>query len=103
MAELSMATKAKIRNWTKARLVSFRVDTTVLTEMEKIQANRINQEIRQLLEDWDISTEVLGFKVKPYQCSICGRRSTGKYEDEHGMFYCLKHYKEFVLNKTEEL
>lgn len=102
MAELSMATKAKIRNWTKARLVSFRVDTTVLTEMEKIQANRINQEIRQLLEDWDISTEVLGFKVKPYQCSICGRKSTGKYEDEHGMFYCLKHYKEFVLNNIEK-
>ncbi len=103
MAELSMATKAKIRNWTKARLVSFRVDTTVLTEMEKIQANRINQEIRQLLEDWDISTEVLGFKVKPYQCSVCGRKSTGKYEDEHGIPYCLKHYKEFVLNNIVEL
>jgi|JI6StandDraft_1071083.scaffolds.fasta_scaffold01817_19 hypothetical protein len=102
MAELSMATKAKIRNWTKARLVSFRVDTTVLTEMEKIQANRINQEIRQLLEDWDISTEVLGFKVKPYQCSVCGRKSTGKYEDEDGMLYCLKHYKKFVLNNIEE-
>jgi len=102
MAESLWADRARIRNWTKARITSFYLDTTVMTENEKGITNRIYELLQDLKIHWDANSAELGFKVKPYQCSFCRRKSTGKYEDEDGMSYCLKHYKEFVLNKTEE-
>jgi len=101
--EVPLAERARIRNWTKARITGFHIDTSVMTENEKRITGRIYELLQDLKVHWDVNSEELGFNVKPYQCSICQRKSTGKYEDEHGMFYCLKHYKEFVLNKTEEL
>lgn len=50
--------RARLRNWQKARLISFRLDESVLTEEEKELHRLIMQHKKTLLDFWDSETEV---------------------------------------------
>lgn len=86
--------KVKLRNWQKARLIGFNLDSSVLGDSEKARYNEILRLKESLLNDWDTNTEVLiGHPLPPYKCTWCGKRSNVAYEFD-GKNYCAKDFKE---------
>jgi hypothetical protein len=91
MSEL--ANRSRNRNWQKARLMGFHIDITNLTEDEQMYIESIRFSIKQLLNNWDVSTYLLVNKPMPeFKCVFCGRRSNKSHFIE-AQNYCLKHYK----------
>lgn len=62
-----MATKkqtfARKRNWNKARVMGFTLDTTSLTDVEKAQYNEIKNILRSMIKHWEEQNKILGIKT----------------------------------------
>lgn len=91
-------TRGQHRNWQKARLAGFHIDGTNLTPFERSVVKEIEAAKYFLLKHWDNQTEVLlGKKLKPHKCWVCGRRSTIRRTiwnnvENKEQEYCLKHF-----------
>lgn len=85
--------KARTRNWNKARLMGITINSSILTDIEKLIAHQILQLRDRLIENWDEnSEEFLGHSLKPFKCVWCGKRSNKEYIVD-GDNYCYKHFK----------
>lgn len=86
----------RLRNWHKARLKGFCLDTSILTEAEKELYLKARELLHHLESNWDSQTEILiGHPLPLYKCSWCGKRSKRECIYE-GTNYCPKHYKELI-------
>lgn len=88
-------TQVRSRNWQKARLLGFCIDTTILTEEEKIVYSEIKEKLFILKRNWDINTaKFLGHPLKPHKCNWCGKRSnvTYLYKEQNFCKKCFKTY-----------
>lgn len=61
---------ARIRNWTKARLISFKFNTKGLTSEEKVEINNIRSSIENLLDAWDDRSRELDLKIVRYDLYV---------------------------------
>lgn len=94
MSEL--ANKARTRNWQKARLKGFYLDTTVLTADELVLLEQMNTFMIKLLVGWDMNTYKMLDKPMPlFKCSYCGKRGNVPHKVEE-YNYCFKHYKKLT-------
>lgn len=89
--------KATERNWNKGRLIGFCLNTSTLTNPERLLYQEILNIKDELVKGWDKQTEVFTGNpiARPYKC-WCGKRSkiarlSQKYPDQ---YLCLTHYKE---------
>lgn len=89
---------ARGRNWQKARVTGWGIDSICITMEEQEIMNQISILRRTLLDNWDRQTEAFfGHPLKPHKCRSCGCRSNIPHihpDDLHN--YCLKHYKLFT-------
>ena len=86
----------RTRNWQKARLAGFGMNDIVMTDREREVYQQIMRLKFELLDMWDVNTEILiGHPLPPYKCNWCGRRSNVEYlfKDEN---FCYKHYQEHI-------
>ena len=67
--------KARERNWSKARLSGITFNKTSFTPSELLIVKQIEDLRDTLLSNWDKNTEEhLGIKLKPLKCSWCSKR-----------------------------
>lgn len=91
----------KSRNWQKLRLSGFCLDANQLTGDELLLYKQMKEIQLKLLSSWDSEMEkLLGHKLKPFKCELCGRRSDHQYlyELTRGFKenFCYKHYKSLL-------
>lgn len=89
----------RVRNWQKARLMGFCLDIRVMTLGERKHYEAAMAELKLIKDHWDSGTEhLIGHSLRPYKCSLCGRRSNKSYLFNMGLEsernYCKKHFKE---------
>jgi hypothetical protein len=83
--------KARERNWSKARLSGLTFNMSSLTQEELSIVKQIQELRKTLLENWDKNTEEhLGIKLKPLQCEWCSKRFNGEPLEEGEKYYCNK-------------
>lgn len=67
--------KARERNWSKARLSGLTFNMSSFTPSELLIIKQIQALRVALLANWDKNTEEhLGIVLEPYQCGFCRRR-----------------------------
>lgn len=89
----------RTRNWQKARLTGFCLDTRVMTLGERKHYELAMAELKLIKDHWDSGTEkLISHPLKPYKCHYCGRRSNIEHLVDigqgHTQNYCMKHFKE---------
>lgn len=57
-------TKARTRNWAKARLMGFILDINSLSAEESYRYGKIKLIIKDMLDNWDKNTVEVGFKPR---------------------------------------
>lgn len=92
-----MPTKEQIRtrNWNKARLMGFCLDTRVLTPIEKLLYQKAMDSLKALELGWDSNTEsYIGHLLKPHKCKWCGKRSNVPhiFNNENYCAHCYNIY-----------
>lgn len=95
--DITKVTKARARNWLKARVLSWGVGAIEITKEEKVIVNEIIRLRQQLIDNWDRNSEEMGFFVRPYRCWLCGQKSNIEYLAPYGaekVNLCRKHYRE---------
>lgn len=82
----------RTRNWQKARLMGFNLDSRILTVKEKEIYSLILEHKKILIDFWDNNTEeLIGYPLPPYKCNWCGKRSN-KEHLINGDNFCMKHF-----------
>lgn len=83
--------KARERNWSKARLSGISFNKNSFTSPELLLVKQIEDLKDTLLKEWDQNTEEhLGIKLKPLKCNLCNKRFNGDLLEEGEKYYCNK-------------
>lgn len=94
----------RMRNWQKARIMGFIMNTDVLTSQEiAIYSQMLNLKVK-FIDNWDENTELLiGHPLPPYKCEWCGKRSDKEYIVEGVLGIqnlCKKDYERVINEKS---
>jgi len=76
--------RAQVRNYTKMRIVGSHINKSGLTQKEKIIVKKIETLKKELIDNWEENSKILGFNVKK-RCERCNNPVTKDSE------YCKKH------------